>query len=90
MNKEALELAKRIAHEVWEKYDDTHGYRAEKQERNAKTSTDDPYSIWFFWQQFDMNNQAEFFILLSTKYQGQEGFDDLFDWIFKEGGMQSR
>lgn len=34
LSKEALEILKRSAHKVWEKYDDTHGYRTEKQNRN--------------------------------------------------------
>lgn len=60
MSKEALELAKQIAHEVWAKYDDEFGYRTEKQARNAEVSTDIPDNIWFFWGQFDLNNKAEF------------------------------
>ena len=54
-----LKLIQRMAHEVWQKYDDTYGYRTEKQERNAKVSTKHPDNIWFFWNQFDINNQKE-------------------------------
>lgn len=60
MSEDALKLAQQIAHEVWEKYDDTHGYRTEKQERNDNHPTNDPDCMWFFWNQFDENNQNEF------------------------------
>lgn len=55
-----LELAKKISHQVWEKYDDQFGYRTEKQTYNDIVSTDVPDNIWFFWGQFDHINQLEF------------------------------
>lgn len=59
LSKESLEIAKRAAHKVWEKYDDTYGYKTEKQTRNDNMSTDHPDNIWFFINQFDLHNQVE-------------------------------
>lgn len=56
-----LEILKELAHEVWGSYDDTHGYRTEKQEINAKVSTDHPDNIWFFWNQFDSENHENLY-----------------------------
>lgn len=60
LSSKALELAQKIAHEVWQKYDDTHGYRTEKQERNANVLPVHPDNMWFYWNQFDSINQQEF------------------------------
>jgi len=56
----ALEIAQKIAHEVWQKYDDSYGYRTEKQERNAKVLPNHLDNMWFYWNQFDSANQQEF------------------------------
>lgn len=87
MNKESLKLAKKISHEIWEKYDDTHGYRSEKQDRNKNVSIENSDNIWFFWQQFDPVNQKEFLIGLLS-YKDEEGFSDLMDWVMER--MPSR
>jgi len=60
LSRQALLTAKRIAHEVWQKYDDQFGYRTEKQLRNDAEPVEESYSMYFFWQQFDAYNQAEF------------------------------
>lgn len=60
---ESLELARMIAHEIWEKYDDTYGYRTEKQTQNQATSSAHPDNIWSFWGQFDGDNQERFYEL---------------------------
>ncbi len=81
MKKETLELAKKIAHEVWEKYDDTYGYRTEKQKRNKEVATDHPDNMYFFWQQFDSNNQAEFVARTMSVKEDSEEKQELIDWI---------
>lgn len=60
LGKPELELAKKISHQVWEKYDDQFGYRTEKQTYSDNVSTGIPDNIWFFWGQFDHLNQLEF------------------------------
>lgn len=60
MSEEALKLAQSISHEIWQTYDGTHGYRSEKQARNATIPTltgSDPYP---FWGQFDWHNHTIF------------------------------
>lgn len=79
-----LELAKKISHEVWQKYDDTHGYRTEKQEYNAKVSTENPDNIWFFWGQFDSNNHQEFYDRLLDKHSDDPGAPKLMAWAVVE------
>ena len=62
LSESALELMKKIANEVWEKYRDSSGdYYTEKVTRNNQTSTKHPDNVWFFWNQFDGTNQKEFF-----------------------------
>lgn len=73
VGKPELELAKKIAHEVWQKYDDAFGYRTEKQEYNAKVSAEIPDNLWFFWGQFDSDNHKEFLDLLCAKYHKDPG-----------------
>ena len=79
LSKEALKLAKEIAKEVWEKYDDAHGYRTEKQERNE--SFDDMIPVW---QQFDRDNQREFEDRLELYLDCNKGStpaQEILDWI---------
>lgn len=57
IGKEELQLMKDISHEIWESYDDTYGYRTEKQTRNAEVSVEHPDNFWFFYGQFDVLNQ---------------------------------
>lgn len=80
LSRDALELAKRIAHEVWQKYDDEFGYRTEKQERNQAVTTDHPDNIWFFWNQFDGHNQMEFVTKLIAGERTLEQYE-LRSWI---------
>lgn len=80
LGKDELELAKRISHEVWQKYDDQFGYRTEKQEANAKVSTDNPENIWFFWGQFDPHNQEEFYERLVNNSIESPGEAKLMAW----------
>jgi hypothetical protein len=77
-----LELAKKISHQVWEKYDDQFGYRTEKQTYNDNVSTDIPDNIWFFWGQFDSINQAEF-TDLANKTDTKAG-DTLYHWCMEQ------
>lgn len=79
MSEAALKLAQKIAHEVWQKYDDEHSYRTEKQERNAATPTDHPDNIWFFWNQFDHTNHLEF-VAKTAGYLGTPAGDELWEW----------
>lgn len=72
-------LAKRIAHQVWDKYDDEFGYRSEKQTRNDAVSTDNPNNIWFFWNQFDYKNQVEFAARIMTS--DALGAKELRKWV---------
>jgi hypothetical protein len=87
LSREALEIVKAAANKVWEKYDDTYGYRTEKQERNNKVTTDLPDNVWFFINQFDIHNQVE---LLMTILMGepsparQEMFTFLADHLKEE------
>lgn len=74
-----LYLAKETAREVWSKYDDTHGYRTEKQTRND--SFDDMLPIW---QQFDLFNQREFedrIKLYLDLNKDSIPAKEIFDWI---------
>ncbi len=74
LSKEALELARECSHKVWQPYDDTYGYRTEKQERNASVSTDNPDNIWFFLGQFDLNNQSKLYfeVIISKESKAKE------------------
>lgn len=83
MSEDALKLAQQIAHEVWEKYDDTYGYRIEKQERNAAQPLTDPDAIWFFWNQFDNRNHLEFIARLMTTPR-TPGLKELKDFCLAE------
>lgn len=51
-----LEIIKELSHEIWGSYDDSFGYRAEKQKINSGVGIDHPDNIWFFWNQFDAKN----------------------------------
>lgn len=73
LSKEALEIVKRLAHQVWEKYDDQFGYRTEKQKRNDETPTDNPDNIWFFLGQFDIYNQTELYALVLKESLLEDG-----------------
>jgi hypothetical protein len=75
LTKEDLEIAKKISHDLWQPYDDTHGYRTEKQTRNAEVSTENPDNIWFFWGQFDSTNQTMFLI-----HAVESGNEALVNW----------
>lgn len=55
-----LKIAKQVAHDVWNKYDDTFGYRSDKQAANEAVSIENPDNIWYFWGQFDMHNHQDF------------------------------
>lgn len=76
----ARKMAKAIAHDVWQKYDDTYGYRTEKQERNAKVSVYDADCMIFFFGQFDPTNQNEFIARLmeTTHFKFR---NEIADWI---------
>lgn len=83
LSKEALELAKMISYEIWEKYDDTHGYRSDKQKLNAEQNIDRQDSMVFFWQQFDPVNQNEFIMRLKLlKYsKDYPASKEILEWI---------
>ncbi len=80
LSNKTLELAQKIAHEVWQKYDDKYGYRTEKQERNANVLPNDPENMWFYWNQFDSTNQQEFIDKLEELPESKEK-TELKDWI---------
>lgn len=82
MSEESLKLAQSISHDIWEKYDDTYGYRTEKQAYNARPElTQHPDNIWFFWGQFDRHNQAEFVDRAQMSARaGQPGGSELTKW----------
>lgn len=83
MTPNAIRLAKRIAHEVWDKYDDAHGYKAEKQALNAKIPEDHPDNIWGVWNQFDSKNQGEFVERVETALDTKEpGARELLTWVY--------
>lgn len=85
MSKEALELAKKISHNLWDGYDDESGYRSEKQAINSGVSTDDPKNIWFFWGQFDTSNQRHFAVEASVAAaDGEAGGEELKDFAVEE------
>lgn len=75
LTKEDLELAKSISNEIWDSYDDTHGYASEKKAINSECSVLHPDNIWFFWQQFDADNQGKFYQKV-TEHQN----NDLLKW----------
>lgn len=79
-----IELAQRISREVWQKYDDTHGYRTEKLAENDRVSPEHPDNIWFFWGQFDSNNHQEFFDRLCDEHNDDPGAPGLMAWTLKE------
>lgn len=82
LSKTALELAQKISHLIWEKYEDTHGYKTEKQTRNANVSTDHPDNIWFFWGQFDQFNQSEFMYRVRGAVDKKvDGAQELLDFL---------
>lgn len=82
LTREALELAKRISHDLWERYDDKYGYRTAKQMRNENVPTDQVDNIWFFWNQFDAANQRRFEIAATRAYSdGKPGARELLNWV---------
>lgn len=84
MSQDALNLAQAIAHELWETYDDTYGYRSEKQERNHANNLTDPDAMWFIWNQFDVNNQHRFIDELVNAHNPNEpGAGELRDWLLE-------
>lgn len=90
MSTEALELAKKISHNIWESYDDEHGYRSEKQAINAGVKTDNPENIWFFWNQFDAQNQMKFAVeasyaaMIAPQVEDYEPARDLRDFAVEQ------
>jgi len=80
MTKEALELAKKISISIWKTYDDTYGYASKKIANCEAEGTDDPESMLFFWQQFDVLNQNEFELLLFNEPE-TPAKKELNDWI---------
>ena len=78
-----LKLMQKIAHQVWDKYDDKFGYRSEKQALNASIPTKHPDNIWFFWNQFDSHNHREFLVRL-VMYKQCQAKKDLLVWIKKQ------
>lgn len=89
LSTEALELAKAIAHEVWDKYDDTYGYRTEKQTWSDAISTNHPDNIWSIWNQFDSTNQAEFaaHVALLVNSEPDNVAAELLHWIYDNRGL---
>jgi hypothetical protein len=79
LGKPELELAKRIGHKIWDSYDDTHGYRTEKQAYNDSVNTDILDNIWAFWGQFDHYNQEKFLDLVT--WSNENGATKLEQWI---------
>jgi len=80
MTKEALELAQKVSIQIWSTYDDTYKYASGKIALCEAEGTDDPESIWFYWNQFDPNNQDKFFELVNQAPPG-DGKDVLLDWL---------
>ena len=78
----AIMMAKKLAHQVWEKYDDTYGYRTEKQAWNDSIRTNHPDNIWSVWNQFDSDNQRELYVLISASAHTTQnkGVKDLKKW----------
>lgn len=67
MSKEALEVAKRLAHVVWQtRYENSKHYIKDKLEENDKVSTENPDNINFFLGQFNADNQFKFFVLVAN------------------------
>lgn len=91
MSERAQELARRIAHQVWQKYDDQFGYRTEKQEANANFSSAHPDNIWSFWGQFDADNHLEFLAHATRAVVDDEpGADELLGWVIDEVAREAR
>lgn len=82
MSAEALELARRISHDLWNGYDDEFGYRTEKQDANANFNKPyHPDNIWSFWGQFDHNNQGLFTLkAVLAKMNNEAGATELYAW----------
>ena len=65
---EIFDDLKACALQVWEKYDDTHGYRSEKTNYVAKIANiSDNYLTLI--QMFDIHNQRELFTLVKPETQ---------------------
>ena len=86
ISRESLELARDVSHRVWSKYDDTHGYRSQKQEYNAHIAPESD-NIWAFWGQFDGANQREFWDKAKGLPVKTPGRKELLSWIKKTGGI---
>lgn len=85
LSKASLELVKLLSDKVWGKYDDTHGYRTDKQAKNVSVSTDIPDNIWFFWGQFDQFNQAELMRYIKGSIdENTEGAEELYNFLDKQ------
>lgn len=83
MSKEALEVAKRLAHVVWQtRYENSKHYIADKLEKNDIVSTDQPDNINFFFGQFDADNQFQFFVLVANLPESKIK-DELTDFIIE-------
>lgn len=83
LTQKSLDLAQKASHEVWEKYDDTYGYRSEKQKANSEVSTSNRENIWFFLNQFDPNNQQEFLIKIVLSEPDSEDKLELVKFVTK-------
>lgn len=89
MSKEGMELARKIALEVWEKYDDTYGYRTEKQEAIKAVPSNHPDNIWSFWGPFDHSNHLEFLERVMTAVDRTEtGAKELYSWVIEQLGHE--
>jgi hypothetical protein len=86
MSEQAQELARIISDELWDKYDDTYGYRSEKQEANANFNKHHhPDNIWSFWGQFDSTNHQLFTLsALMAKHDNVPGGDELYAWAHEQ------
>jgi len=79
----ARKVAKKIAHDLWNKYEDP--YKQDKQDRNNKVSVYDQDCMIFFFGQFDPNNQMRF--LLEVENMSHEKHKaELITWIHKYYG----
>ena len=79
-----LLIMQEVSHKVWEFYSDEHGYRSEKQKRNADASARNPDDIWFFWNQFDFDNHIKVFKELLLFYKDSPERNDLIEWTIKQ------
>ena len=83
IRKKHLLIMQEVSHKVWE-LSDKHGYRNEKQKRNANASVKFPDDIWFFWNQFDFRNHIKIFKELLLFYKDTKERNDLIEWTFEQ------